>query len=168
MSRSVARSLAFFLASLVLISGCSTWPDIPALAAEGEANNAPIIIFGTHWTSPYYNGGAMKIGFINLQSKDIASIRLYVAQCRAKGALHDAGHVLLTGPFAARQSLIADASWSESPDDYLLLSGVSGIEVITKIEINNTDGTKLEYEKSDVRPLIDKNIRNYCSNFGMY
>jgi hypothetical protein len=166
--RAVRWTAYLFLSCIVLLCGCSTWPDFKALTAEGEANNAPIIIFGTHWTVPSYKESATKIGFINLQYKNIKSIRLFVAQCRVKGAMHDAGHVLLDGPFASRSSYIADASWSEDPDSYLVLSGVSDIQVITKIEIDEVDGSKLEYKDKDVRPLVDKSILNYCSNFSIY
>ena len=157
-----------FLMVSALLSACSTWPDIPVIAAEGEANNAPIIIFGTRWVFSDQSDATSKIGFINLQKKDIASIRLYVAQCGSKGAKLDAGHALLNGPFPARQSFIADASWAESPGSYSYSPGFSIGLIITKIEITEADGTKIEYVGKDVSTLMEKNLVNYCSNFASY
>lgn len=169
MSLGITRVSALLsLALIALFSGCSSWPDTQAIAAEGEANNAPIIIFGSHWAFPGQDEATSKIGFINLQTKDIASIRLYVAQCGTKGAKRASGHVLLTGPFPARQSFIADASWAESPDSYSYRAGFSIGLIITKVEINEADGTKIEYADKDVNPLMEKNLVNYCSNFASY
>jgi len=149
-----------------LLCSCSTWPDFRALTAEGEANNAPIIIYGTAWTEPE-SDKASKIGFINLQYKDITSIRLSTARCGTKGTVIGVGHVMLAGPFKSRASFIADASWADDAERYgRLSSGVSGIAVITRIQILDVDGTKLEYMDKEVGSLLDKNMRNFCSNFG--
>lgn len=170
MSRSIVPTTALlFLTSVAWLCSCSSWPDFDALTAEGEANNAPIIIFGERWAPPYHNGGDLKIGFINLQNTGITTIRLFVAQCGAKGAVYSAGHVLLSGPFNSRQAFIAVGSWSEDPDHYFPASGgVSGIRLITKIEIDEADGSKIEYKGKDVMPLLDKRLENFCPAFTGY
>ena len=167
MGRGVASASTLLAISCVaLLCSCSTWPDFQALTAEGEANNAPIIIYGTAWTEPETDV-ISKIGFINLQYKDITSISLFAARCGAKGKVIHVGHVVLTGPFKSRASFIADAPWADDAVQYgRTSSGVSSIAVITKVEIDEADGSKLEYKDKDVRSLLDKNMRNYCSNFG--
>ena len=154
------------ISCLAVLCSCSTWPDFQVLTAEGEANNAPIIIYGVAWTEPE-SDKLSKIGFINLQYKDITSIRLSTARCGAKGKVIPVGHVVLTGPFKSRASFIADGPWDDAAERYgWISSGVSGVAVITRVQIEDADGAKLEYEGKEVRPLLDKNMRNYCSNFG--
>ena len=167
MGRVVALvSTLLTISCVASLCSCSTWPDFQALTAEGEAKDAPIIIYGTAWTEPE-SDKASKIGFINLQYKDITSIRLSTARCGAKGKVIGVGHAVLAGPFKSRASFIADASWADDDERYgRLSSGVSGVAVITRIQIDDADGTKLDYMDKEVGPLLDKNMRNYCSNFG--
>lgn len=162
------------IASLLglITSGCaSPIPDYAPLFAEGQAKQAPVLIYDTTWNDPNVDKTApgLAIWLLDIQGDTVKSIKLKLAECGFKGTEDPFASISFLGPFTVGDAYIATLKWHGDATKYRDTWRAHSPEfhfsahlVIQSIEITYADGRHDLYDRTDMTRLLSRRIANYC------